>query len=43
LARLRNEGVVAVRRHQQQALYRLQNPSIARLLEALHDIYCRQE
>jgi DNA-binding transcriptional ArsR family regulator len=43
LARLRKDGVVAVRRYQQQALYRLQDPAIARLLTALHEIYCPKE
>jgi DNA-binding transcriptional ArsR family regulator len=43
LARLRKEGVVTVRRYQQQMLYRLQDPAVARLLTALHDIYCPKE
>ena len=43
LARLRKDGVVTVRRYQQQALYRLQDPFIAQLLTALHNIYCPKE
>ena len=43
LARLRKDGVVIVRRFQQQALYRLQDPVMARLLTTLHDIYCPKE
>ena len=40
LAKLRAEGLVAARRDGQHMRYRLASPEAARILEALHDLYC---
>ena len=40
LARLRQDGLVATRRDGQQIHYRLASLEVARILEALHAIYC---
>jgi ArsR family transcriptional regulator len=42
LARLREEGVVATRRDGQTIFYRLADPQVSRVLETLHDLYCRK-
>ena len=42
LARLREEGVVATRRDGQTMFYRLADPQVSRVLETLHDLYCRK-
>lgn len=41
LARLRAEDIVATRREAQVLHYRISDPRIQKLLEALYDIYCR--
>lgn len=43
LARLREEGLVATRREAQTVWYRLSDPRAARVLAALHEIYCADE
>ena len=40
LARLREEGLVATRREAQTIYYRLADPNVARVLDALAAIYC---
>jgi DNA-binding transcriptional ArsR family regulator len=40
LAKLRAEGLVATRREAQTLYYRIADPRIGKLLEALYDIYC---
>ncbi|MFP4125514.1 MAG: metalloregulator ArsR/SmtB family transcription factor [Alphaproteobacteria bacterium] len=40
LARLRGEGLVATRRSGQQIFYRLASAEAARILAALHEVYC---
>ena len=40
LAKLREDGLVATRREAQTILYRIRDPRAARLLEALHAIFC---
>ena len=42
LARLRIEGLVATRREAQVLYYRISDPRIRKLLEALYDIYCAE-
>jgi ArsR family transcriptional regulator len=42
LARLRAEGLVTTRRESQTIYYRIADPSAARILGTLHDIYCRK-
>ena len=42
LAKLRDEGVVATRREGQSIYYRIADPHAARVLGALHDIYCKR-
>ena len=41
LAKMREEGLVTTRRDAQTIWYRLADPRIERLLETLHDLYCR--
>jgi DNA-binding transcriptional ArsR family regulator len=43
LARLRKQGIIVVRRYKQQSLYRLHDPTVAKLLHALYTIYCPQQ
>jgi DNA-binding transcriptional ArsR family regulator len=43
LAKLREEGLVATRRDSQLIFYRLDDPKAARLLDVLHEIYCRRK
>lgn len=40
LAKLRAAGLVATRREAQTLYYRIADPRIGKLLEALYDIYC---
>ncbi len=40
LARLRADGLVATRRDAQVLHYRISDPRVGRLLEALYEIYC---
>lgn len=40
LARLRAEGLVATRRSGQQIFYRLASEEAARILAAVHEVYC---
>lgn len=40
LARLRQEGILAVRREGTSAFYRVHNPDALALLETLHRLYC---
>jgi len=40
LARLRAEGLVATRRAGQQIFYRLASDEAARILAAVHEVYC---
>ncbi|PJK27465.1 ArsR/SmtB family transcription factor [Minwuia thermotolerans] len=40
LARLRADGIVAVRREAQQVHYRIADEKVRRLLDALYAIYC---
>jgi DNA-binding transcriptional ArsR family regulator len=40
LARLRADGLVTTRRESQVLHYRIADPRVGRLLEALHEIYC---
>ncbi len=40
LARLRAEGLVATRRAGQQIFYRLASEEAARILAAVHEVYC---
>ena len=42
LAKLRDEGLVATRRESQTIHYRIADPNAGRILDALHDIYCRK-
>lgn len=42
LAKLREEGIVETRRDGQSIFYRLGDPNVARVLDTLHDIYCRR-
>jgi len=41
LAKMREEGLVTTRRDAQTIWYRIADPRIERLLETLHDLYCR--
>lgn len=41
LAKLRHQGLVAVRKEAQMVYYRLKSDKVARLLSTLYDIYCR--
>jgi DNA-binding transcriptional ArsR family regulator len=43
LAKLRAEGVVDTRREGQTIYYRLVDPSAARIIELLYEIYCRPQ
>ncbi|WP_310538810.1 metalloregulator ArsR/SmtB family transcription factor [Phenylobacterium sp.] len=40
LAKMRAEGLVATRREAQTIYYRLENPAVMRILDALSDVYC---
>lgn len=40
LARLRSQGLVSTRREGQNICYSLNNESVRRILETMHDIYC---
>ena len=40
LAKMRAEGLVATRREAQTIYYRIGNPAVMRILDALSDIYC---
>lgn len=40
LARLRHDGIVAFRREAQSIFYHISDDKVARLLDALHEIYC---
>lgn len=40
LAKLRHEGLVKTRRESQTIHYRLAGKGAARVIEALHDVYC---
>lgn len=42
LARLRADGLVATRREAQVLYYRISDPRVGRLLEALYGIYCAE-
>ena len=42
LAKLREEGLVTMRRESQVIFYRLDDPRAARLLGILHEIYCKR-
>jgi len=42
LARLREEGIVDTRRDGQTIYYRLGDPQVARVLDTLHELYCRK-
>jgi ArsR family transcriptional regulator len=42
LAKLREEGLVATRREAQVIHYRIADPRAQRVLQVLHDIYCRK-
>ena len=42
LARLRAEGLVATRREVQSIFYRIANRDAARILDVLHEIYCKR-
>lgn len=43
LARLREDGLVATRRESQVLHYRISEPRVGRLLQALYEIYCVEE
>jgi ArsR family transcriptional regulator, virulence genes transcriptional regulator len=43
LARLREDGLVATRRESQVLHYRIAEPRVGRLLDALYAIYCADE
>lgn len=43
LAKLREEGLVATRRDGQVIYYRLADATAARIIEVLHEIYCRRK
>ena len=43
LARMREEGLVTFRRDGQTLWYRLADPRVRRLLDTLHDLYCRAD
>ena len=42
LTKLRAEGLVATRREAQSIVYRIADKKAARLLDALHEIYCKR-
>jgi len=42
LARLREESIVETRRDGQTIYYRLGDPHVARVLDTLHELYCRK-
>ena len=42
LTKLRDEGLVATRRDAQSIVYRIANPKAGRLLDVLHEIYCKR-
>jgi ArsR family transcriptional regulator len=42
LAKLREEKIVETRRDGQTIFYRLGDPAIARVLDVLHELYCRK-
>ncbi len=41
LAKLRDQGLVTFRREAQTLYYRIADPRAARLLETLHELFCR--
>lgn len=41
LAKLRHQGLVAVRKEAQMVYYRLKSDKVTRVLSTLYDIYCR--
>ena len=43
LGRMREEGLVAFRRESQTLWYRIADPKAAKLLDALHRLYCRTD
>lgn len=43
LAKLREEGLVATRRDAQVIYYRLANEKVKRIVNLLHEIYCRRK
>lgn len=42
LAKLREGGVVATRREAQTIFYRIEDPQTARIMNALHDVFCAE-
>jgi ArsR family transcriptional regulator len=42
LAKLREEGLVETRRDGQTIYYRLGDPQVKRVLDVLHELYCRK-
>lgn len=43
LARLRHEELVAVRKEAQMVYYRLKSEKVSKVIETLHELYCRPE
>jgi len=42
LARLRNDGLVSVRKEAQTVYYRIISPNVERLIGLMYEIYCKQ-
>ncbi|GGX64340.1 ArsR/SmtB family transcription factor [Saccharospirillum salsuginis] len=41
LARLRNEGLVAIRKEAQTVYYRIDSPEVEQVIRLMYDLYCR--
>jgi len=41
LARLRNDGLVAIRKEAQTVYYRINSDNVARLIQLLYELYCQ--